>query len=161
MSKKERLRSEISIHQAQRNEIIDEVIDLRYNQLLPRYNVVMFLCEKYTIGTNTAYSIIREAEEVITHQYDNTARKEAFTTAVARFEAIMRLAIENKKFDIAYKCNVEIGKLYGLYAEHLAQFARAMPNAINIEVIKSSGLDYKSLGLDFDDFTTDEEEKEE
>lgn len=151
--KKRITNSEFIMSTEARKRAIDEIIELRYEKLYTKVNVVNHLREKYGIQKTTSYTLIKDADLQYAEIPSEETREIIFERVIANFESIRKMAFEDGKWDIATRATTEIAKLHGLYNEHMAQFGlRGMTHPITIEVLRSNDIDYKSLGVDLDDF---------
>jgi hypothetical protein len=103
-------------HTKKRQDLINEIIELRINQGYSNINLLNYLINDKNLSQPYAYELMRNAKGAIA-EMTLAAFKEDIENEIARWEMLYQKAIEEKNLFIAKDIQKEISKIKGLYIE--------------------------------------------
>lgn len=103
-------------HTKKRQDIIDEIIELRINQGYSNINLLNYLINQKGLSQPYAYELMRNAKSTIA-EMTLAAFKEDIENELARWESLYQKAIEDHNIMLAKDIQKEISKIKGLYIE--------------------------------------------
>ena len=103
-------------HTKKRQDLIDEIIELRINKGYSNINLLTYLINDKKLSQPYAYELMRNAKGAIA-EMTLAAFKEDIENEIARWEMLYQKAIEENNLFIAKDIQKEISKIKGLYIE--------------------------------------------
>lgn len=103
-------------HTKKRQDLINEIIELRINQGYSNINILNYLMNDKKLSQPYAYELMRNAKGTIS-EMTLAAFKEDIEQEIARWEVLYQKAIEENNLHIAKDVQKEISKIKGLYIE--------------------------------------------
>ena len=109
-------KSENERHTKKRQDLINEIIELRINQGYSNINLLNYLMNEKKLSQPYAYELMRNAKGTIA-EMTLSAFKEDMEQEIARWEVLYQKAIAENNLFIAKDVQKEISKIKGLYIE--------------------------------------------
>ena len=109
-------KSENERHTKKRQDLINEIIELRINQGYSNINLLNYLMNEKKLSQPYSYELMRNAKGTIA-EMTLAAFKEDIENEIARWEVLYQKAIEENNLHIAKDVQKEISKIKGLYIE--------------------------------------------
>ena len=109
-------KSENERHTKKRQDLINEIIELRINQGYSNINLLNYLMNEKKLSQPYSYELMRNAKGTIA-EMTLASFKEDIENEIARWEVLYQKAIEENNLHIAKDVQKEISKIKGLYIE--------------------------------------------
>lgn len=117
-------------------DIYEEIIDKRYNQLWSDFNLSKHIQKKYKVSKVTAYKYIRGAKEEYS-EYIRETKINMFDDLIQNFEALRQKSFSDGNLKEARESTKELAKLLGYYDQSNIQ-SENVDNEIKITIIKKN-----------------------
>jgi len=112
----------------EKQPILNEIIDLRYNKSYSTQSLLKHLLEKYGYKQARSYELIREAKAQIATAYDETTL-DVLKEAISSLESLQEEARKEKDYKLVFNIQQELNKIQQLHIQKLEIDAN-----MNIEV---------------------------
>lgn len=93
--------------------VLDEIIELRYNQMYSTNNLVKYLMEKYDLKQSRSYELVREARKKVGDVYDKTNVSVA-EDSINKMESLQMMAYKDGNYKLALEIQKELNKVLEL-----------------------------------------------
>lgn len=93
--------------------VLDEIIEMRYNQMYSTNNLVKYLMEKYDLKQSRSYELVREARKKVGDVYDKTNVSVA-EDSINKMESLQMMAYKDGNYKLALEIQKELNKVLEL-----------------------------------------------
>ena len=123
-----------------KQDILDEMIELRISALKSRHTITRYISKKYEISTSTCYTLIKDMEKLMEkfNSKRETSLESRISENIDRLEILQELALIKEDYKLVLSIAQELAKMQGFYIDHNKQLTESqIPTGFNIQIVKN------------------------